>query len=294
MEEVLSTCGEMIESCADKLCRRFRCPGLREDLVSAGRIAVLEQAAGYQPDGGASVTTYLYPFVLGAMRRELEQSLFPLGFSKRGFAKQIREKSFAFVSLDEFREDEDGETPKVEPASSVSVEHAVYTKIYVELLKKEFDRCSFKDKEILGGLYGVFGYAMQTPEELAFTFQITESAVMKARDRILNKLRDACLNGELGVWKEVRRMLRAAMRDTAVFKQTDAKPASKRISVCDLITLPPRFILRFFMLEGCPDLCLEIDDYDGASPTAQQKPCLLCREERDGKETARIIVLNIH
>ena len=178
--------------------------------------------------------------------------------------------------------------------SPVNVESAVFTKIYLELLKKEFEKCSFKDKEILGGLYGVFGYAMQTPEELAFTFQMTESAVMKARDRILKKLRDACLNGELGVWKEVQRAVRSAMRNITAFKQTGAKPAFKRIPVCELITLPPRFILRFFMLEGCPDLCLEIDDYDGETPAARQKHCLLCRENRNGKETVRIIVLNIH
>ena len=210
MEEVLSTCADIIESCADRLCRRFRCPGMLEDLLSAGRVAVLKQAASYIPDGGASVTTYLYPFILGAMRRELERSLFPLSFSKRGFEKLIREKEVSFTSLDESWEDEDGEERPLDPASSVHVERAVFTKIYVELLRKEFDACSFKDREILGGLYGVFGYEAQSPEELAFTFQMTESAVMKARDRILKKLRDACLSGELGVWKEVRRAVRFA------------------------------------------------------------------------------------
>ena len=140
----------------------------------------------------------------------------------------------------------------------------------------------------------MFGYAEQPPEELAFTFQMTEGAVMKARDRILKKLRDACLNGELGVWKEVRRAVRSAMRGSAVFGYTSLNHIPKRVPVCELITLPPQFILRFFMLEGCPDLCLEIDDYDGEAPTAQQKHCLLCREEREGKETVRIIVLNVH
>lgn len=66
-------------------------------------------------------------------------------------------------------------------------------------------------EEILGGLYGVFGYTMRTPEELAFTFQVTESAVMKERGGILKKLRDSCVSGELGVWKEVGRMLRTAL-----------------------------------------------------------------------------------
>jgi len=72
MEEILGSCEGLIQSCADKLCFSFECPGLREDLISCGRLAVLEQAEDYRPDSGASVTTYLYPFILGAMRRELE------------------------------------------------------------------------------------------------------------------------------------------------------------------------------------------------------------------------------
>lgn len=161
-----SICESLIHSCADKLCLRFECPGLREDLISCGRLAVLEHAADYRPDSGASVTTYLYPFILGAMRRELEQSLFPMSFSKRGFKKQIEEKGLAFVSLDEAFEDEDGDEWSLDPASTVDVERAVFMKIYLELLKKEFEKCSFRDREILGGLFGAFGYEEQPPEEL--------------------------------------------------------------------------------------------------------------------------------
>ena len=205
-------CAAIIESCADKLCFRFECPGLREDLISCGRLAVLEQAAVYRPDSDASVTTYLYPFILGAMRRELEQSLFSMSFSKRGFKKQIEEKGLTFVALDEVFEDAEGGEWSLDPASPVDVERAVFAKIYLELLRKEFEQCSFKDKEILGGLFGAFGYEEQPPEELAFTFQMTESAVLKAKEKALARLRGVCLNGELGVWREVRKMMRAASR----------------------------------------------------------------------------------
>lgn len=61
---------------------------------------------------------------------------------------------------------------------------------------------------LLGGLFGAIGYEEHSPEELAFTFQITESAVLKAKEKALARLRDGCLNGELGVWREVRRTLR--------------------------------------------------------------------------------------
>ncbi|GEM_PF-3497168 len=51
-----------------------------------------------------------------------------------------------------------------------------------------------------------------TPEELAFTFQMIENAVLKAKEKALVRLPDVCLNGELGVWREVRNMMRAALR----------------------------------------------------------------------------------
>ncbi len=216
MEEIFTACAAIIESCADKLCFRFECPGLREDLISCGRLAVLEQAADYRPDSRAAVTTYLYPFILGAMRRELEQSLFPMSLSKRGFKKQIVDKGLSFVSLDETFEDDDGNEWSLDPASTTDVEHAVFTKIYLELLRKEFEKCSFRDREILGGLFGVFGCEEQLPVELAFTFQMTESAVLKAKEKALARLRDACLDGELGIWRDVRKMMRAASRGQEV------------------------------------------------------------------------------
>jgi hypothetical protein len=41
---------------------------------------------------------------------------------------------------------------------------------------------------------------------------MTESAVLKAKAKALARLREACLNGKLGIWREVRRMFRGITR----------------------------------------------------------------------------------
>jgi hypothetical protein len=144
MDEILNVCEILIQSCADKLCFHFECPGLREDLNSCGRLAVLERAADYLTGSGAAVTTYLYPFILGAMRRELETSLFSMLFSKRGFEKQLE---FAFVSLDEAFEDEDCDEWSLVPASPIDVERAVFAKSIWNFSEKSLSNVPSRTKK---------------------------------------------------------------------------------------------------------------------------------------------------
>ena len=52
----------------------------------------------------------------------------------------------------------------------------------------------------------------QTALELGEEFQMTENALLKAKDKALGKLRVACENGRLGLWREARRMVRAVQK----------------------------------------------------------------------------------
>lgn len=50
-------------------------------------------------------------------------------------------------------------------------------------MKEEFGKLSFKEQQILGGFFGVYSYPKQTVAELAEEFQLTENALIKAKDK---------------------------------------------------------------------------------------------------------------
>ncbi len=79
-----------IEACARKLCGTFHCEHLLEDLISVGTLAFLEHLPDYDETAGTKLTTYLYPFINGDMRREIEASLGPLHIPKRRLRKKAR------------------------------------------------------------------------------------------------------------------------------------------------------------------------------------------------------------
>lgn len=193
MENLFQTYGRLIASCADKLCRRYQCPQFKEDLTSVGNIVLLEKAQTFSSELGVSMITYLYPFLMGAMRREIEKNLYPISLPKDEFEAQDHRWHLAFSSLDTRSDLE-----KIE--SVASVEHQVLQTIYLECLEKEFENLSFKERQILGSFFGVYGYCKQTASEIAVEFQMTENALLKAKNRALQKLQQACHNGKLGIW----------------------------------------------------------------------------------------------
>ena len=198
-----------IEGCARKVARKYSCVNILEDLVSAGTVAALEQIGRYDETQGASVTTFLYPWVVGAMRREIEQYL---GLSRRGARKHQMAgvcETANSVSLDEVDWDDI-------PSDEESVEQQVYIKICLESLCTAFGRLSFKERTILGGFFGAFGHKKETLAEIGEAFQMGESAALKAKDKALGKLRGFCLAGELGHWRSVRRAIREAQRGCVV------------------------------------------------------------------------------
>ena len=132
MERLIQEQSGLIASLADKLCRYFHCPELREDLISAANLALLQRAGAYDAGSGASMTTYLYPHLSGAMRRELECSLYPISLPKDAFREQGSLLKTAFTPLEECRE--------VESPAALPVEWQVLREIYLDCVKEEFGR----------------------------------------------------------------------------------------------------------------------------------------------------------
>ena len=222
MESIYLQNKEMVEACADKLCRRFHCEQLREDLVSVGALAVLTYADRYNPNVEATLSTFLYPYIIGAMKRELENSLYPVSLSKREFEALRVQGYLSFSSLDE-QHDDNGEPVVQIKDARMDVEQIVLHQIYLEVLEKKFDNQSFKEREILGGFFGAFGYEQRTLAELGEQFDLTENAAAKAKDKALKRLTYACFNGEIGIWLSARKAIREAQKDKS---PTNAKAPS--------------------------------------------------------------------
>ena len=91
---------------------------------------------------------------------------------------------------------------------SVSAEQAVYRKVCLELLWELFDALPKKDRDLLGKTCGVFGYPEATLKEIGMYHMMKESAVEKAKNRAVEKLRKAYPGSRLQVWRTVHRMLR--------------------------------------------------------------------------------------
>lgn len=51
--------------------------------------------------------------------------------------------------------------------------------------------------------FGVYGYEKKTLSEIGEQFNMKENATLKAKDKTLNKLTEICMNGKLGLWREV-------------------------------------------------------------------------------------------
>ena len=89
-----------------------------------------------------------------------------------------------------------------------SAERAVYHKVCIELLRKLFDTLSKKDRDILGKTCDVFGYPEATLKEIGMYHMMKESAVEKAKNRAVEKLRESYPGSRLQVWRAVHRMMR--------------------------------------------------------------------------------------
>ena len=189
----------------------------------------------------AVLTTYLYPHLKGRMTRWLEQNIGcmalskdemtavrqtqrlyhvawkdtgeiaeELGIPEARVSRYVRYNTHFLGVHDLVPKDYDGDPyERLMPGMlSVSAEQAVYRKVCIELLRELFDALPKKDRDILGKTCGVFGYPEATLKEIGMYHMMKESAVEKAKNRAVEKLRESYPGSRLQVWRTVHRMMR--------------------------------------------------------------------------------------
>ncbi len=204
MEELLEQNKRLIYYLADKFCYKYNCKSLKKDLVQIGNIVVLQKHKEYIEGTGATFSTFIYPFLVGSMKREVERYLYPLHIPKDEFKEKSGLLKTNFISLASVKE---------KNLYSMNVEREILNKIYIECVFEEFEKMTFKEKQILGGFYGVFGYTKQTLSELAEEFQMKENALQKAKDNALEKLSYNCFTGRLEAYRRAVRKIRKVQKN---------------------------------------------------------------------------------
>ena len=209
-----------------------------DELVSEGTVALIEaiRSDRYAPDAG-KFSTYVYPFIKGAMHRWLENNIGAVAVSKHEMQKvrqaqqmyhegipineiaqsmklseaqlsQLLNYNTHALSLDQLIEEdfssEGGEQPHY------SMEYGVILKIWLSLLPEVFEKLKKKDKYLLGHLYGVYGYEKKSPDTLALELELTTAGVYKARDTALKHLQKLYRESDLYIWRRAYQITKAA------------------------------------------------------------------------------------
>ena len=213
-----------------------------DDLCGEGALEFLTRIQSREYDESRAVlTTYLYPHLRGRMTRWLEQNIGcmalskdemttvrqaqrlyhaawkdtgeiaeELGIPEARVSRYVRYNTHFLGVHDLVPKDYEGDPyERLMPGLlSASAEQAVYRKVCIELLRELFDTLPKKDRDILGKTCGVFGYPEATLKEIGMYHMMKESAVEKAKNRAVEKLRKAYPGSRLQVWRAVHRMLR--------------------------------------------------------------------------------------
>ena len=213
-----------------------------DDLCGEGALEFLTRIQNREYDESRAVlTTYLYPHLKGRMTRWLEQNIGcmalskdemttvrqaqrlyhaawkdtskiaeELGVSEARVSRYIRYNTHFLGVHDLVPEGYDGDPyERLMPGLlSASAEQVVYRKACIERLKELFDALPKKDRDILGKSYGVFGYRETALKEIGMYHMMKESAVEKAKNRAVEKLREAYPGSRLQMWRAVHRMMR--------------------------------------------------------------------------------------
>ena len=214
------------------------------ELESVGKLALVEcvRAGGYDAEKGR-FTTYVTPFLDGAMRRHLERSMgtlaldrdsmgvvrkaqrlyyqegkepseicASLGISFRAAARAITYPTHFFSVYDLQGPDGDGDIFErlASTRLSGSAEDVVIRMVAMECLQEEFLQLSKKEQDILGRYFGVYGFPKSDLREIAVRNRMKESGVEKAKDQALKHLRDRCLDSFAWKLRRARRMVAQA------------------------------------------------------------------------------------
>ena len=214
------------------------------ELESVGKLALVEcvRAGGYDAEKGR-FTTYVTPFLDGAMRRHLECSMgtlaldrdsmglvrkaqrlyyqegkepseicATLGISLRAVARAITYPTHFFSVYDLQGPDDDGDIFErlASTRLSGSAEDAVIRMVTMECLREEFLRLSKRDRDILGRYFGVYGFPKADLQEIAVRNLLKEAGVEKAKDQAIKRLQDRCQSSLAWKLRRARRMVAQA------------------------------------------------------------------------------------
>lgn len=237
---------DLIWDIANKRAEAFECldstaysQSIREELASEGTLAFLEAiSSGKYKESLGKVTTYVYPFIKGAMYRWLEQNTSAVAISRKKMERirqvrklygdrkmspaeiaqelKISEEEVAsaleyrkqYISIDDLKKAK----PTVDNCIHIdnmlsqqngvkSVEHTVMTKIWLEKLPEIFDQLSKRDRFVQGHSYGIYGYEKMKAAELAFRLELTMDGVYKARDTAIRHARETYYTSDLYLWR---------------------------------------------------------------------------------------------
>lgn len=252
MQQLYQQSRKLIRKLATESARSFHClfyrdngkdytaytDSVMDELVGEGTVALIEaiRSDRYAPETG-KFSTYVYPFIKGAMHRWLENNIGAVAVSKHEMQKvrqaqqmynegipineitqsmklseaqlsQLLNYNTHALSLDQLIEDdfsfEGGEQPRC------SMEYTVMLKIWLSLLPEVFGKLKKKDKHLLGHLYGVYGYEKQSPDTLALELELTTAGVYKARDTAHKHLRKLYRQSDLYIWRRAYQITKIA------------------------------------------------------------------------------------
>ena len=216
------------------------------ELESVGKLALVECArTGSYDAGKGQFTTYVIPFLDGAMRRHLECSMGTLALDRdsMGLVRKAQRLYYLegkepseicaslgvpfrtvtraitypthFFSVYDLQSAEDGNDIFEWLASSRltgSAEDAVIRMVTVDCLREAFLRLSKKEQDILGRYFGVYGFPKADLRKIAMRNLMKESGVEKAKDQAVERLRDLCLDSLAWKLRRTRRLMERAVQ----------------------------------------------------------------------------------
>lgn len=214
------------------------------ELESVGKLALVEcvRTGGYDAEKGR-FTTYITPFLDGAMRRHLECSMGTLaldrdtmglvrkaqncyhqkgqsvaeiaealGIAFHAAARAIAYPTHFFSVYDLQDPDDNGDILEQLTSNrlSGSAEDTVIRMLTMECLREEFLQLSKKDQEILGRCFGVYGHPKSELREIAMRNRMKESGVEKAKNQAIQRLQERCWDSFAWKLRRARRMVERA------------------------------------------------------------------------------------
>lgn len=216
------------------------------ELESVGKLALVEciRTGSYDTEKGR-FTTYITPFLDGAMRRHLECSMGTLALDQdsMGLVRKAQRLYYLdgkdpseicaslgvpfrtvtraitypthFLSVYDLQSPEyDGNILEQLTSNrlSGSAEDAVIRSLTMECLWEKFLQLSKRDQDILGRCFGVYDFPKSDLREIAMRNRMKEAGVEKAKDQALKQLRDRCMDSFAWKLRCARRIMERAVR----------------------------------------------------------------------------------